>query len=77
MRRPRVTLSLSNRLAATFFLITLLAVGALYLYVAPGLQSRLMGQKMSALAAAATGHSAPISRAVGSSTPLPQVRRAV
>jgi len=29
----------SNRLAAIFFLITLLAIGALYLYVAPGLQS--------------------------------------
>jgi len=76
-RRPRVTLSLSNRLAAIFFLITLLAIGALYLYVAPGLQSRLMGEKMSALAAAATEHSEPISRAVGSSTPLPRVRRAV
>ena len=76
-RRARVTLSLSNRLAAIFFLMTLLAIGALYLYVAPGLQSRLMGEKMSALAAAATEHSEPISRAVGSSTPLPRVRRAV
>ena len=39
-------LSLSNRLALVFFAITLLAVGALYLYVAPGLQSRLTGEKL-------------------------------
>jgi two-component system OmpR family sensor kinase len=76
-RPPRLTLSLSNRLALIFFGITLLAVGALYLYVAPGLQSRLMGEKMTALAAAATDRSELISRAVGNSTPLSEVRRAV
>ena len=77
-RRPSpITLSLSNRLALVFFLITLLAIGALYLYVAPGLQSRLMGEKITALAASAAGDSAGISRAVGSSTPLSEVRRTV
>jgi two-component system OmpR family sensor kinase len=70
-------LSLSNRLAVVFFAITALAIGALYLYVAPGLQSRLMGEKLSALAATAQSHSGKLGRAVGSSTPLPDVRRLV
>jgi two-component system, OmpR family, sensor kinase len=67
-------LSLRNRLALIFFLITLLAIGALYLYVAPGLQSRLIGEKLTALATSARTRSLPIANAVGSSTPLPQVR---
>jgi two-component system OmpR family sensor kinase len=67
-------LSLSNRLALVFFAITLLAVGSLYLYVAPGLQSRLLGEKLSALATTARTSSGAISRAVGGSTPLPVVR---
>ncbi len=70
-------LSLSNRLAVVFFAITALAIGALYLYVAPGLQSRLMGEKLTALATAARTHSGKLVRAVGSSTPLPEVRRLV
>jgi signal transduction histidine kinase len=70
-------LSLSNRLAVVFFAITALAIGALYLYVAPGLQSRLMGEKLTALAATARTHSDKLGRAVGSSTPLPDVRRLV
>ncbi|MFZ1997668.1 MAG: hypothetical protein WAU75_26350, partial [Solirubrobacteraceae bacterium] len=70
-------LSLSNRLAVVFFAITALAIGALYLYVAPGLQSRLMGEKLSALAATAQTHSGKLGRALGSSTPLPDVRRLV
>ncbi len=70
-------LSLSNRLAVVFFAITALAIGALYLYVAPGLQSRLMGEKLTALATTARTHSGRLSRAVGSSTPLPDVRRLV
>jgi hypothetical protein len=70
-------LSLSNRLAVVFFAITALAIGALYLYVAPGLQSRLMGEKLSALAATAQSHSGKLGQAVGSSTPLPDVRRLV
>jgi signal transduction histidine kinase len=70
-------LSLSNRLAVVFFAITALAIAALYLYLAPGLQSRLMGQKLSALAATAQTHSGKLARAVGSSTPLPDVQRLV
>ena len=70
-------LSLSNRLAVVFFGITALAIGALYLYVAPGLQSRLMGEKLIALAATARTHSGKLSQAVGSPTPLPEVRRLV
>jgi two-component system, OmpR family, sensor kinase len=70
-------LSLSNRLAVVFFAITALAIAALYLYVAPGLQSRLMGEKLSALAATAQTHSGKLGRAVGSSTPLPDVQRLV
>ena len=67
LRRP-VTLSLRNRLALVFFTITLLAIGALYLYVAPGLQSRLMGEKLTELAHSARVHSGPVRRTVGSST---------
>jgi signal transduction histidine kinase len=70
-------LSLSNRLAVVFFAITALAIGALYLYVAPGLQSRLMGEKLMALSVTAHSHSGRLGRAVGSSTPLPAVRRLV
>jgi two-component system OmpR family sensor kinase len=70
-------LSLGNRLALIFFAITLLAIGSLYVYVAPGLQSRLMGEKLSALARAARTRSADLRATVGSSTPLPRVREIV
>jgi two-component system OmpR family sensor kinase len=73
----RRTLSLRNRLALVFFAITLLSVAALYLYVAPGLQSRLMGEKLTSLAQSARAHSGPLRRTVGSSTPLPTVRRII
>ena len=63
-----MTLSLRNRLALVFFTITLLAVVAMYLYVAPGLQSRLMGEKLTDLAHSARVHSAPVRRTVGSSS---------
>ena len=69
--------SLRNRLALVFFAITLLAIGALYLYVAPGLQSRLMGAKLHELAVTARTHSGPIRRTVGSATALPRVRELV
>jgi two-component system OmpR family sensor kinase len=70
-------LSLRNRLVLIFFAITLLAIGALYLYVAPGLQSRLMGAKLQELASAARQHSGPIRRTVGSPISLPNVREVV
>jgi signal transduction histidine kinase len=70
-------LSLANRLALVFFAITLLAIGSLYVYVAPGLQSRLMGEKLGELAQAARHDSRAIAATVGSSTALPQVREIV
>ncbi|MGH2858020.1 MAG: ATP-binding protein [Solirubrobacteraceae bacterium] len=76
-RRLSPRLSLRNRLTLVFFAIPLLAVAALYLYVAPGLQSRLIGEKLAALATTAVNHSGRLGRAVGGSTPLPTVRRIV
>lgn len=66
--------SLRNRLALIFFGITLLAIGALYLYVAPGLQTRLVDEKLSALAGAAGRYSGPIRSTVGASFRPPQVQ---
>src|ERR1700759_5451869 len=70
-------LSLSNRLAVVFFAITALAISVLYLYVAPGLQSRLMGEKLAALSTTARAHSGRLAHRIGSTTPLPAVRRLV
>ena len=70
-------LSLRNKLALIFFAITLVAIGAPYLYIAPGLQSRLMGAKLLGLTTVARAHSGPIRRTVGSSTALPRVRELV
>jgi two-component system OmpR family sensor kinase len=57
--------SLRNRLALVFFAITLVAIGVLYLYVAPGLHSRLLGDRLSKLAADARANSALIEQTVG------------
>lgn len=70
-------LSLRNRLALVFFAITLVAFGALYLYVAPGLQTRLINQKLNELATAARRDSGQIVRTVGSPAPLSVVRARV
>ena len=69
-----IRLSLRNRLASVFFAITLIAIAALYLYVAPGLQTRLINQKRSELAAGAQRYSGPITDTIGSSAPLSVVR---
>ncbi len=61
--------SLRNRLALVFFAITFIAFGALYLYVAPGLQNRLLDEKLRSLAADAQSHSKRIARRVGTSAP--------
>ncbi len=66
--------SLRNRLALIFFGITLLAIGALYLYVAPGLQTRLVDEKLSELAASAARYSGPIRSTVGGAFRPPQVQ---
>ncbi len=73
-RRRRVTLSLRNRLALVFAAITFLALAALYLYVAPGLQTRLLSDQLSELMTDAQHHSSPIANTVGSNDPLAVVQ---
>jgi two-component system, OmpR family, sensor kinase len=69
--------SLRNRLALLFFTITLVAIGGLYLYVAPGLQTRLMNEKLAALATAVRQHSTAIVATVGRPISEPQVKTRV
>jgi signal transduction histidine kinase len=69
--------SLRNRLALVFFAITLVAIAALYVYVAPGLGSRLLGEKMTSLAQVARRESGPIARTVGGSQPQRVVKARV
>jgi signal transduction histidine kinase len=69
--------SLRNRLAFVFFTITLLAIAALYVYVAPGLGSRLLGDRLSALAQVARVESLAIARTVGTAKPQSAVRAKV
>src|SRR5579864_7876275 len=73
----RFTRSLRNRLALVFFAVTLVAIAALYLYVAPGLRSRLLGQRMNQLATAARSDSGQIVKTVGSSDSAGVVRQRV
>ena len=65
--------SLRNRLAFVIFAITLAAIGALYLYVAPGLRSRLMSDRLNKLATSARQYSDPVINTVGSSERLGSV----
>ena len=55
--------SIRTRLALLVFAITLVAVGFVYVYVAPPLESNLREQKLEALAGDAKRYSAPIVRA--------------
>jgi len=64
-------------LALVFFAITLVAIGVLYMYVAPGLQARLIDEKLAELASAARAHSGPIARTVGAAEPLRVVKARV
>jgi two-component system, OmpR family, sensor kinase len=76
--RPRLLrLSLSTRLALMFFSITLLAIAALYVFVAPGLKDRLVGSELSSLRETARDRSAPLAATVGRSGPQARVRRLV
>jgi two-component system OmpR family sensor kinase len=75
--RRRISLSLSNRLALVFSAIVFLALAVLYLYVAPGLQTRLLRDQLTGLANDARVHSRAISRTVGSSAPLSAVQARV
>jgi signal transduction histidine kinase len=72
--RPRISLSLRNRLALVFAAITFGALAVLYLIVAPGLQTRLLRDQLALLASDARVHSHAIARTVGSSDPLPTVQ---
>src|SRR6201995_4488404 len=76
--RPRLLrLSLSTRLALMFFSITLLAIAALYVFVAPGLKNRLVGSELSTLRATARHRSAPLVATVGGSESQARVHRLV
>jgi signal transduction histidine kinase len=70
-------ISLSNRLALVFGGITFLAIAFLYVYVAPGLEQRLVNRKLTELATAAQRESGPIARTVGGTAPLPVIKARV
>jgi two-component system, OmpR family, sensor kinase len=72
-----VRISLSNKLALFFAAVTFFAIGVLYLYVAPGLQKRLIDEKLKELSGVAIRHSGPITRTVGSTDSLTVVRARV
>jgi two-component system, OmpR family, sensor kinase len=72
--RRRISLSLSNRLTLVFSAIVFLALVVLYVYVAPGLQSRVLSDQLSGLTSDGASHSKPIARTVGSSAPLSTVQ---
>jgi signal transduction histidine kinase len=69
--------SLRNRLALVFFAVVCVAIAVLYVYVAPGLRSRLISQRLSELSADARRDSGRIANTVGSSDPLSVVRSRV
>ena len=73
----RMTLSLRNRLALVFSAITFLALAALYVYVAPGLQTRLLSDQLAELKTDASHHTAQIAKTVGSADPLAVVQNHV
>jgi two-component system, OmpR family, sensor kinase len=72
-----MTLSLRNRLALVCSAITFLALAALYVYVAPGLQTRLLSDQAAELKADALHHTAAVAQTVGSADPLPVVQNHV
>jgi two-component system OmpR family sensor kinase len=69
--------SLRNRLALLFFAITFLAIAVLYMYVAPGLRSRLLNDQLASLAIAARRDSGTIEQTIGSSVAGPDVQSIV
>ena len=66
---PRPLRSLRNRLALSFGLIVLGAIGIVYVSVAPQLEDRLSEQKLSELVADAARFSAPVEEVIGSDLP--------
>ncbi len=70
-------LSLLNKLALVSFAVTLVAVGTLYIYVAPGLQTRLLDEKLSELSRAARSSSDALRLAVADSQAPSTIRTRV
>jgi signal transduction histidine kinase len=73
----RSLISLRNRLALVFFGITLLAIGTLYMYVAPGLRTRLLHERVRELAADTRHYSGAIAATVGGEETITQVNAIV
>jgi signal transduction histidine kinase len=69
--------SLRNELALMFFAVTLLAVAAMYLYVVPGLRTRLLNEREAELLNAARSDSSEIVKTVGTAAPVGVVRQRV
>ncbi|MDO8184398.1 HAMP domain-containing sensor histidine kinase [Conexibacter sp. JD483] len=69
--------SLRNRLAFLFFAITLAAIAALYLYIAPQLETRLRDEKVTQLREAAQGTIGDVRRAAGTDVPTEGLDEAV
>jgi signal transduction histidine kinase len=77
-RRPGIVLmSLGNRIAIVFAAVILMAIGVLYLYVAPGLQKRLLDGKLASLDRVAQRYSPPIARTVGTTASSDELERMV
>jgi len=74
--RPRFVLSLRNRLALVFFGVTFVAIAALYMYVAPGLRTRLLDDRLSELSTAASRYSNQVSNMIDSNALLSDVTAA-
>jgi signal transduction histidine kinase len=72
--RMRLLLSLRNRLALVFFGVTFVAIAALYLYVAPGLKTRLLDERLHELSAAASRYSGRISDMIEASVSGASIR---
>jgi signal transduction histidine kinase len=69
--------SLRNRVTLLFFAITFVAIAVLYMYVAPGLRSRLLNDELASLASVARRTSSTIDRTIGSSIGGPDVQSIV
>ncbi len=74
---PRFRISLRTRLALVFFAITFVTIGVIYLYVVPGLQTRLINERLGELSATAQRYSGSVAQTVGGTQPAPSVRNLV
>ncbi|HEY2636722.1 MAG TPA: hypothetical protein VGI54_04980, partial [Solirubrobacteraceae bacterium] len=73
MRAPPVGRSIRARLTLGFFFIAVAAIGGVYLYVVPRLESRLVDEKLDGLTADAQQYGPALRRIVGSSLTANQV----